>query len=39
MEYLIDRGRVYPPRYRRVGPRAPLGCSWVASRAIVVTRT
>jgi len=38
MEYLIDRGRVRPPRYRWVGPRAPLEYSRVASRAIVVAR-
>ena len=37
MGYLIDRGRVYPLRYRQVSPRAPLGCSRVALYAIVVT--
>jgi hypothetical protein len=37
MEYLIDWGCVYPPRYYREGSRAPLGCLRAALRAIVVT--
>jgi hypothetical protein len=37
MGYLIDWGRVYPPRYYWVGPRAPLGCLRVVLYAIVVT--
>ena len=38
MGYLIDRGRVYPPRYYWVGPRAPLGYSRAALYAVVVAR-
>ena len=38
MGYLTDRGRVYPPRYHRVGPGAPLGCSRAALYAVVVAR-
>jgi hypothetical protein len=36
MGYLIDWGRVCPPRYCRVGPGAPLGCSRAALYTIVV---
>ena len=36
MGYLIDRGRVYPLYYYRVGPRAPLGYLRAALYAVVV---
>jgi hypothetical protein len=38
MEYLINQGHARPLYYLRVGPRAPLGRSWVALYAMAVVR-
>jgi hypothetical protein len=39
MEFSTKQGHFYPPYYRQVGPRAPLGYSRAMLHAVVVAYT